>query len=67
MEVARSNARIAWAITGSPAIAANNLSNPMRWLLPPATMMALSMAQKRNAQRPTSNVQSRNQNAAIRR
>src|SRR5215471_10196903 len=23
---------------------ANNLSNPMRWLLPPATMMALSIA-----------------------
>src|SRR6476660_5977850 len=44
IEVARSNARVAWEITGSSAITANNLSNPMRWLLPPATMMAESMA-----------------------
>jgi hypothetical protein len=27
---------------GSPAITANNLSNPMRWLLPPATRIAES-------------------------
>src|SRR5207245_8400376 len=35
------------ASTNSPAITANNLSNPMRWLLPPATMRALSIKLKR--------------------
>src|SRR6266550_6995646 len=45
-EVARSNARIGWAITGSPAITANNLSNPMRWLLPPATRIAESTVKR---------------------
>jgi hypothetical protein len=33
------------ATTGFPAIAANNLLNPMRRLLPAATMMALSMVE----------------------
>jgi hypothetical protein len=50
---------MACAITGFPAIVANNLLNPMRRLLPAPTMMALSMNKIRNAQGPTPNVQFR--------
>ena len=39
----RSNAWMVWAMTGLPAIVANNLSKPMRRLSPAATMMAVSM------------------------
>ena len=42
-EAVRSNASIECAITGLPAIVANNLSKPMRRLQPAATMMAVSM------------------------
>src|SRR5438105_13708915 len=44
-EFAFSNAPIACAITGLPAIAMKSLSEPIRRLLPPATMMAVSMVE----------------------
>src|SRR6476619_1480175 len=39
-----SNAAIECARTGFPAIGARSLSKPIRWLLPPATMIAVSIA-----------------------
>src|SRR6266545_7056554 len=66
-QAARSNAWMVWAMTGLPAIVANNLSKPMRRLLPAATMMAVSMDKARNAQRSTSNTQSRIQKSAVQR
>jgi hypothetical protein len=46
-----SNAAIVCAITGLPLTSANNLSKPIRSLLPAATMMALNMEEKANAER----------------
>src|SRR5437867_9398462 len=43
MQSVRSNAAIVCAITGFPLTSANNLSKPIRSLLPAATMIALSM------------------------
>src|SRR6266403_6266445 len=42
-QLVRSNAAIVCAITGFPLTSANNLSKPIRSLLPAATMIALSM------------------------
>src|SRR5947209_1395083 len=61
-----SNASIVCARTGRSPSRASSLSNPIRWLLPAATMMALSMKKGENAQRPTPNAQRRMQRLLIR-
>jgi hypothetical protein len=42
-EVAHSNAEIVCAITGFPAVVANNLLKPVRLLLPAETIIAVNM------------------------
>src|SRR5437764_2886050 len=61
----RSNASIVCARTGRSPSKASSLSNPIRWLLPAATMMTLSMRREENAERPTSNGRCRMQRLLI--
>ncbi len=39
-----------WATTGFPSIGARSLSKPIRWLLPPATIIAVSMVKTFSSQ-----------------
>src|SRR4051812_19617122 len=65
-DAVRSKASMVCARTGLSPSKASNLSNPIRWLLPAATMITLSMKRQENAERRTPNAECRLQRPLVR-